>query len=175
MKMAISLYDLSVGTYRQITGAVSGFMDKGATHFAEQGIDTGEVVNTSLYPNMANFHFQAVCVVHHSVGALKGIQAGVFEPPAGYPETDYAGLQKLVADAHDELGSFSADDVNALTGKPVTFKLGANEIPFIAENFIQSFSLPNFYFHATTAYDILRTKGVPIGKRDFMGQLRVGA
>jgi hypothetical protein len=46
-------------------------------------------------------------------------------------------------------------------------------MPFVAENFLMSFSLPNFYFHSTTAYDILRTKGVPLGKRDFMGQMRM--
>jgi len=56
----------------------------------------------------------------------------------------------------------------------VIFKLGANQMPFTTENFVLSFSLPNLYFHATTAYDILRMKGVPLGKRDFLGQMRMG-
>ena len=64
--------------------------------------------------------------------------------------------------------------INATAGKTITFKLGANEMPFTAENFVLSFSLPNFYFHATTAYDILRMKGVKLGKMDFLGKLRVG-
>ena len=54
------------------------------------------------------------------------------------------------------------------------FKIGGNELPFTNENFVQSFSLPNFYFHATTAYDILRMKGVPIGKLDFLGAMKMG-
>ena len=54
------------------------------------------------------------------------------------------------------------------------FKIGGNEIPFTTENFVMSFSLPNFYFHATTAYDLLRQKGVPIGKMNFLGPMRMG-
>ena len=54
-----------------------------------------------------------------------------------------------------------------------SFNLGEHKLPFTAEGFLMSFSLPNFYFHATTAYDILRTNGVPLGKRDFMGRLKM--
>ena len=53
------------------------------------------------------------------------------------------------------------------------FRFGETKIPFTSENFILSFSLPNFHFHATTAYDILRSRGVPVGKRDYMGRLRL--
>jgi hypothetical protein len=87
---------------------------------------------------------------------------------------DYAGLQKYLADALAALTAMTPDSVNKFEGGKVIFKLGGKEIPFTAENFILSFSLPNLYFHTTTAYDILRTKGVPIGKVDFMGALRAG-
>ena len=63
--------------------------------------------------------------------------------------------------------------VNALVGRDVTFKLGDRALPFTAEGFLMSFSLPNFFFHATTAYDILRHKGAPLGKRDFMGKMKL--
>jgi hypothetical protein len=63
--------------------------------------------------------------------------------------------------------------VNALEGRDVTFQMRDFKIPFTAENFLMSFSLPNFYFHATTAYDILRSKGVPLGKRDYMGRMKL--
>ncbi len=56
----------------------------------------------------------------------------------------------------------------------MVFKLGKNELPFTNRNFLLSFSLPNFYFHATTAYDILRMLGVPLGKRDFLGNMKIG-
>jgi hypothetical protein len=63
--------------------------------------------------------------------------------------------------------------VNTLEGKDVVFEVRDMKLPFTAEGFLLSFSLPNFYFHATTAYDILRTKGVPLGKRDFLGKMRL--
>jgi len=67
------------------------------------------------------------------------------------------------------------ETVNGLAGRKVVFKLGGNEIPFTAENFLLSFSLPNFYFHAATAYDILRASGVPLGKLDFLSAMKIGA
>ena len=83
--------------------------------------------------------------------------------------------KKLLSDTLDELKAQDADTINALAGGKITFKLGDNEMPFTTENFVMSFSLPNLYFHATTAYDILRMQGVPLGKLDFLGQMRMGA
>lgn len=90
------------------------------------------------------------------------------------PDLDYAGLQSLVEDAITQLQALSREEVDALEGKALVFKLGKTEMPFVAEKFVLSFSLPNFYFHATTAYDILRMLGVKIGKMDYLGQMRMG-
>ena len=62
---------------------------------------------------------------------------------------------------------------NSPSGRDVTFQFGDMKIPFVAEDFLLSFSLPNFYFHSSMAYGILRSKGVPLGKRDFLGRLRI--
>jgi hypothetical protein len=123
---------------------------------------------------MLPFQFQVISVYHHSLGAIKGIRDGTFTPPPSMPELDYAGLQKLVEDAATELQALSKDEVEALASKNLLFKAGKFEIPFTAVNFILSFSLPNFYFHAATAYDMLRIQGVPLGKMDFLGTMRVG-
>ena len=64
--------------------------------------------------------------------------------------------------------------INALAGKPMLFKMGETEIPFTTSNFLLSFSLPNFFFHATTTYSILRMHGVPLGKMDYLAAMRVG-
>ena len=85
----------------------------------------------------------------------------------------HRGLQKLVADARAGLEAMKPTEVNALEGKDVSFQFRDTKLPFVAEAFLLSFSLPNFHFHATTAYDILRSKGVPVGKRDYMGRLRL--
>ncbi|MBV8190193.1 MAG: DUF1993 domain-containing protein [Alphaproteobacteria bacterium] len=170
--MALSLYDLCVPTYLQILGGAEGFLAKAKQHFADNKQDPDEVVEAKLAPDMLPFRFQIVAAAHHSLGALKAVQAGQFAPPA--PSTaDYAGLQKLVSDAKEAVQKMTPAEVNACSGKDVTFQVRDTKIPFIAEGFIQSFSLPNFYFHATTAYDILRSKGVPVGKRDFLGKLQI--
>jgi uncharacterized protein len=122
---------------------------------------------------MLPFRFQIVSVAHHSLGALEGMKKGVFAPPGQMAQLDYHGLQKLIADTTEALQRLSPTEVDALEGRGVTFQFRDRQIPFTAEDFVLSFSLPNFYFHATTTYDILRTKGVPLGKRDFMGQLRI--
>ena len=170
--MTTSLYDLSVGCYLQTLGAVSGFLERGADHFRENNIDPDEVAQSRLFADMLPFAFQIYSVTHHSLGAIEGIQAGVFGPPQG-PFPGYSGLQAMVTEATAKLKAMSPSSVNALGGKDVVFQMRDFKVPFTAENFILSFSLPNFHFHATTAYDILRTKGVPLGKRDYLGAMRM--
>ncbi len=171
--MAISFYDASVATYTQTLGAVTGVLAKGAAHFKEQGIDPQSIVDTRLAPDMLPFSFQIFSVVHHSLGALEGMKAGVFRPPPARDPHSYDQLQALVADTLATVKAMTPDEVNALEGNDLVFELGKMKMPFTATGFLFSFSLPNFYFHAATTYDILRSKGVPLGKRDFMGQLRM--
>jgi hypothetical protein len=171
--MAISLYDLSVTNYLQTLGGVEGFLGRSLAHFKETSIDPNEVVETRLFADMLPLKFQLHSVVHHSLGAIRGVKAGLFQPPPPVPELDYAGFQKTVTEAREALEQVKPDEVNGLEGKDVAFQIGDRKLPFTAEGFLLSFSLPNFYFHATTAYDILRTKGVPLGKRDYMGRLRL--
>lgn len=171
--MAFSLYDASVANFLQTLGAVSHFLDKGLKHFQEKGIDPETIVETKLADDMWPLRNQIVSVAHHSRGALAAAKSGEFVPPKSDPGLNYAGLQALVKSATDELAAMKAADVNALEGRDVSFKVGDRVLPFTAENFLMTFSLPNFYFHATTAYDIIRSKGAPVGKRDFMGRMRM--
>ncbi len=172
--MSISFFGLTVGSYVQIVEASVALLAKGRTYCEDNGIDLASVVDARIHPDMASFHFQVVCITHHSLEALKGIKSGEFTPP-NYPDTDYAGLQAMTENTLAELKAMSEEEVNSLSGKSLVFKLGSNSIPFTAENFVLSFSLPNFHFHATTAYDILRAQGAPIGKRDYLGALKMGA
>ena len=77
-----------------------------------------------------------------------------------------------MTEAREGLADYSAETVNGFEGKAMEFRMGKMAIPFNAEDFLLTFSLPNFYFHATTTYDMLRMKGTSIGKMDFMGRLR---
>ena len=172
--MAISFYDISIGTYLQTLGGVINFLEKGRAHCEAKGIDLNEVVATRLYPDMHPFRFQIFTVAHMTRGALKGLQEGRFTPPGPLPELDYAGLQRLVADVRDELGKVSRESVEALESGQVTFQIGDFKMMFTAPNFVLSFTHPNLFFHAATAYDMLRMRGVPIGKADFLGPMRIG-
>jgi uncharacterized protein len=172
--MAISLYDVTVASNLQIARATTGVLEKGMAHCKEGGTDSAELVAMRLYPDMLPLAFQIYSVRHHSVGAIEGCKAGVFKPPGGvWAELDYAGLQKVAADTVADLEKFTAAEINALEGRDVVFEIRDMKMPFTAENFLMSFSLPNFYFHATTAYDILRSKGVKLGKRDYSGMPRM--
>ena len=173
--MAISLYDLSVASFLQTLGAVDGFLAKGLAHFKEKNLDANSLVEVRLFEDMLPLHFQIVSIAHHSRGAIDGVKAGLAGPPAQMPSASYADLQKIVADARTALEKVTPAEVNALEGKDMVFQIGDRKLPFSAENYLLSFALPNFYFHSATAYDILRTKGVPLGKRDFMGRMRMKA
>jgi hypothetical protein len=173
--MATSLYDFSVANYLQTLTGVAGYLDRGLAHFEENNADPNEIVETRLYQDMLPFRFQIKSIQHHSLGAIEGVKKGVFTPPDGMPQGGYADMQKFIAETRDSLQKLTREEVDGLAGKDVVFEIGGRKMPFTAENFILSFSLPNFYFHAATAYDILRNKGVPLGKRDFMGPMRMKA
>ena len=172
--MAISFYDTSVGTYLQTLGGVIGFLEKGRAHCEANGIDLNQVVETRLVPDMNPFRFQVFTVEHMTRGALKALETGRFQPPGPTKDLDYAALQQLVADAHADLSKLSRESVDALETSQVTFAIGDFKMLFTAANFVLSFTHPNLFFHATTAYDMLRMKGVPIGKANFLGPMRIG-
>ena len=97
---------------------------------------------------------------------------GVFDAPALIGPIPFADLQAMIARAETALEAFTPDEVNGWAGKDLDLQIGPRRLAFTSETYILSFALPNFHFHAVTAYDILRTRGVPIGKRDYEGRLR---
>jgi hypothetical protein len=171
-QMSIALYDATVATFMQTLGGVEGFLARGFDHCRENEIDPKDIVQTRLHPDMLPFRFQVVSSISHSLGAIEAVRRGVFTPPPT-PELDYSGLQNAVREARETLGKITREEVDGFFGRDMKFEFNTRAIPFTAENFLLSFSLPNFYFHSSMAYAILRHKGVPLGKRDFMGQLRI--
>ncbi len=172
--MSISFYDASVGTYQQVLSSVAKILDKGAAFAADSETDLEEIVGAKICDDMMPFHFQIVSVCHHSWGALQGMRDGRFAPPSFELDKDYQGLQSLVGEAQEGVASVSESEAGDLADKSMVFAIGDREMPFTNQNFLLSFSLPNFYFHATTTYDILRMLGAPLGKMDFLGRMKVG-
>ena len=170
--MAFSLYDATIPSYRQILGAVAGLLRKAETFCANKGIAPGAIVEARLAEDMLPFAYQVKSTAVHSLGAIEGVRKGIFSPDMTPPPTDFAGLKTRVAQTLTALEAVDAAEVNSFIGCHVRFALPDRQIDFTAEQFLLSVAQPNFYFHATTAYDILRWKGVSIGKRDFMGEMR---
>jgi hypothetical protein len=184
--VTISLYDLSVPTFLQTVTAVAGFLDRAVTHCVKTGADPDDFVNARLFADMAPFHFQIEALVHHAVWGLEAVKNGVFAPPALIGAVPFADLQAMVGKAVTALEALAPDEVNGWAGRNLdiyihrplneqeatTSKWVPRQLAFTSETFLLSFSLPNFHFHAVTAYDILRTRGVPLGKRDYEGRLR---
>ncbi len=168
--MSTTLYDATVARFLQTLRATETVLEKGAAWSSENGSAPNDLVGAQLREDMFPLLFQIVSVRHHSLGALQGVEAGRFSPPPSV-ECDYAGLQDMVAQTVEELSEYDSETVNALADRELTFKTQRFSVDFKGDDFLLSFSLPNFYFHATTAYDILRAKGVPLGKRDFLGTM----
>ena len=171
--MTISLYDVSVKTSLQMLEVSIALLKKAKEHFGEDKIN--ELLNYQLTDDMLPMTFQIRSIRHHSMGSLEGMREGESSPPAAMEETDINGYLKHLEDARDQLKAVSEEEVNGLAGKPMFFRIGDQyEVPFLTENFAASFSIPNLMFHATTLYDMLRINGLPIGKVDFLGSMRVG-
>jgi hypothetical protein len=170
--MATSLYDLSVPTFLQTVRAIGGFLDLAASHCAAIRTDPDDFVHARLFDDMAPFHFQIEAAWHHAVWGLEAIRTGVFAPPALVGPVPFGDLRAMISKAETALQSLTPDEVNSWSGRDLDLQIGPRNLAFTSESLILSFSLPNFYFHAVTAYDILRTRGVPLGKRDYEGRLR---
>jgi hypothetical protein len=170
--MAFSLYTATIPSYLQILGAVSGLVDKAEAYCAEKGIAPAEIIQARLVADMFPLAYQVKSTAVHSLGAIEGVRKGVFSPDTSAPPETFEALKARIAVALIALGKMDAAEIDGFLGRDMRFSFGNNHRDYTAENFLLSFSLPNFYFHAATTYDILRWKGLPIGKRDFMGKTR---
>lgn len=171
--MAFTLYDATVPSFQQTIGATLKVLDKAGAYCAETGLDPTALVSSKLADDMLPFGYQVKSLCAHSTRAIAGVRTGVFSPDMTPWPTDIAGLKAALTDALGELDAVSPDELNGFVGRDMAFVMGERRMEFTAEDFLMSFTMPNFYFHATTAYAILRSKGVKLGKMDFMGRPRL--
>lgn len=170
--MTLSLYAATIPSYVQILSAVAGLINKAETFCNEKDVAPDDIIQARLASDMQPFAYQVKSTVVHSLGAIEGVRKGVFSPDTTTPPKDFAALKLRIAEGITALQAIEAVEIDSFVGRDMRFAFGDRQINYTAENFLLSFSQPNFYFHATTAYDILRWKGIPIGKRDFMGKTR---
>lgn len=168
--MATTLYDATVAGFIQTVGALGGVLKKGRAHCEANGVDLTGVLESRIYPNMLPLRYQVQAVIGHSVGAVEGVKGGEFKPPYGTPTADWAAIEADTAAALETLKGYTPEEINALDERDVVFNLGERKLPFTGGGFLLSFSMPNVHFHATTAYDLLRAQGAPLGKSDYIGR-----
>lgn len=171
--MAFTLYSATVPVFLQMLGALSGLVDKAEKFAADKGLTAEQVISARLAPDMFPFNVQVAQAVHHTVGSIEGVRAGQFSPSLVPAPADFAGLKALVDAAIAQLKTITPDEVNPLADHDCAFVFGDYRLPFAGADFFMSFTLPNFYFHLTTAYAILRHLGADVGKRDYMGTPRL--
>ena len=173
--MTFSLYAATIPSKLQMLGAVAGLIGKAEAYCAEKGLAPDDIIQARLADDMLPFTYQVKSTAVHSLGAIEGVRRGSFSPDFSTPPEDFAGLAARVSETIAALSAIDPAEIDGFIGRDVHFSFGERRIDFTAEEFLLSFSQPNFYFHATTAYDILRSKGVPLVKRDFMGTPRMKA
>jgi hypothetical protein len=171
--MTISLYDVTIPAYLQLLEAVSKLLDKAQAFCEEKSLDPNAILQARLAEDMNPFVYQVKSTRVHSFGAIEGVRKGVFSPDNSVPPQSFPALKTQVTETIAALRAIEPTEIESFIGRDMRFVFGDRHIDYTAENFLLSFSQPNFYFHVTTTYDLLRWKGVPIGKRDFIGRPRI--
>jgi hypothetical protein len=168
--MPLSLHAALVPSWIQILGAGLGWIEKATAH----GLTAAELTEARLIEDMFPFAYQVKSMAVHSQGAVEAVRQGVFSPNFGeaLPQ-GFAAMRERLEVASAVLESVAEDELESFIGRPMRFEIGEKRLDFTAEDFLLSFSQPNFYFHAGMAYGILRAKGVSVGKIDYLGRLRI--
>jgi hypothetical protein len=167
--MTISMYKCSVPIFVQFLSAQSNCIDKAMAHIEAKQLDPSFLFNMRFFPDMYPYSRQVQQASTHAMRCCSAL-AGTEMPNMPNTETNFAELTARVGKVIDYVKGFSPSQIDGTEDKEIVLKLGANERKFTGQGLLLNFILPNFYFHCTTAYDLLRHCGVELGKRDFMSQ-----
>ena len=165
--MSVSLYSVSAPIFVQFLTGLSGVIDKASAFAEAKKVDPSVLVNLRLAPDMHPFARQIRMATDHAAGGV-GRLAGVDLPTFSTEETTLAELKARIATVTDFIKGVKPSQVDGQEGREVVLKFPSGERRFTGQADLLYFAIPNFYFHTTTAYDIMRNAGVDVGKRDFM-------
>lgn len=168
--MAISMYQASVPVFVRGLSSLKTVLTKGAAHAAAKKIDESVFLNARLYPDMLPFARQIHIATDFARGTVSRL-AGSEPPKWEDNETTFAQLIARVDRAIEAVKSYSAAQIDGSEERGVTRPVRGEPKTFTGLNYLLQYSMPNFYFHTTTAYAILRSNGVEVGKGDFIGAL----
>ncbi|HCJ7669904.1 DUF1993 family protein [Pseudomonas aeruginosa] len=166
--MSLSIYQASIPTFLRTLGNLSAILKKAADHAEAKNIDPRIFIDARLAPDM----FPLARQVQIASDAAKGAGArlaGLEVPSYADTETTFDELQARIARTVEFLEGIREEQLDGAEERNVTLKVRGQEISFNGRDFLFGFALPNFFFHVTTAYAILRHNGVELGKMDFLG------
>jgi hypothetical protein len=166
--MPLSLYQASVLAFQKTLAAESAILDKAASHAEAKKIDPSVLLQARLYPDMFPFAKQVQLTSDFAKGACARL-AGVEVPSYSDTEATFDELKARLAKTVTFISSLKREQFDGAEERQISLKVGGQPMSFIGQDYLIHFALPNFYFHATTAYAILRHNGLDLGKRDFMG------
>jgi hypothetical protein len=166
--VTISMYQASVPVYLQYLNSISAVLDKGAAFAEAKKIDPAVLLQTRLYPDMHPLVKQVQIFTDQATRGVSRL-AGVEPPPFPDTEANFADLKARIAKAIAHVQSFTPEQIDGSEGRDIVMKTPRGDLTFKGLQYLLGFSLPNFFFHATTTYAILRHVGVEVGKMDFMG------
>ncbi len=167
--MAFGMYAASVPVYQRQLGALSKVLEKGSAWAAARKVDQAVLMGTRMIPDMLPFsrQVQIACrFAEESAARLAG--AEVPKAPEN-AEKNLAELRGRIAAVLETLKAYKPAQIDGSESRPIELTIGGNPMKFTGEQYLTFMALPNFYFHCTTTYAILRQAGVEIGKRDFLG------
>jgi uncharacterized protein len=167
-----TLYTATVGVFAQVLPPIARLVDKAEAHCREHGLPPEALTEARLAPDMWNFAHQMMCAVRYSADAVDALSSGVSSPYVAPPPTDFASLREVLTAAVARIEAGTPDEIAQGAAREVRYEFGSGGMRFTGEDYLLSFALPNFFFHATAAYAVLRAQGVPVGKRDFLGAVR---
>lgn len=167
--MSISMYNASVPMFKQMLNSLSAILTKTDTYVKENEMDANIVLQASLFPDMFNFIRQIQIATEFAKGVtarLAGIEVPVYEDN----ELSFDELQSRIAKTILFISNVDPAKIEGSETREIITRPGTpKEKRFTGQNYLLHYGLPQFFFHVTTAYDILRHKGIAVGKMDYMG------
>ncbi|NEX60532.1 DUF1993 domain-containing protein [Noviherbaspirillum galbum] len=169
--MPISMYEASVPVLKQFLGSLSGILSKAEQHAAERKLDPDALLQARLFPDM----FALTRQVQIAADFAKGIAArlaGVEVPSFEDNEATFAELRARIDKTLAFIDGIRPEQMEGSETRQITLNPGTpRERSFNGQVYLTQFGLPQFFFHVTTAYALLRHNGLPIGKKDYIGNV----
>ena len=165
--MSIPMYQTSVPIFVQALGGLTNVLDIGEAHCAARNIDESVLLKLRVYPDMFHMALQAKTTLYHSGGAVAQLIGQEVNDYFGAEESSFAVLKKQATDALEFIQGVSPEQFDGSESRQIELRAQT----LTGETYLMHFAIPQVFFHLMTAYNILRSAGVEVGKRDYLGEI----